>query len=123
MENQAPKKTLAIIGMVLGIVTFVFCWIPGVTYVAIATGIAGIILSVLGQKKFKAVGQKNAMATVGLILSIIGLVFAVVMTIIYCACTAALTSAASDGSLSSALEDAANGYVEDFANELSSALS
>ena len=115
------KKTLAIVGLILGIVTIVGCWFPVVCYITIATGIAGIIVSAMGKKALAANGEKTALSVVGLILSIVGLVCAVIMSIVYIctACAAAaLTQAASDGSLESAL----NGLSDELGSELGDAL-
>ena len=123
MEN---KKTFAIIGMVLGIVTIIACWIPYASFFAIATGIAGIILSVIGKKQLQASGEKAAMAPVGLVLSIVGLVFGIIMSIVYCSCicaAAALSEAAENGSLDSALSALGEDLGSDVVGELTSALS
>lgn len=118
MQNA---KTFAIVGLVLGIVTLVASWFWIGCFIAIATGIVGIIFSAKGKKGLQANGEKSALAVVGLILSIVGLVCGVIMSIVY-ACTAcaaaALSQAAADGSLESAL----NGLGDDFASELGDAL-
>ena len=118
MQNA---KTLAIVGLILGIVTMIACWIWIGCFIAIVTGIVGIILSAKAKKGLQANGEKAALATVGLILSIVGLVCGVIMSIVY-ACTAcaaaALTEAAENGSLESAL----NGLSDELGSELGDAL-
>lgn len=118
MQNT---KTLAIVGLILGIVTIVASWFWIGCFIAIVTGIVGIILNAKAKKGLQANGEKTAMAVVGLILSIVGLVCGVIMSIVY-ACTAcaaaALTQAASDGTLESAL----NGLSDELGSELGDAL-
>ena len=120
------KKTLATIGFVLGIVTIIACWIPYASFAAIATGIAGIILCAIGKKGLAAAGEKAALPTIGLVLSIVGLVFGVIMSIVYCSCicaAAALNQAAENGSLSSLLDEYGSDVANDIASGLESALS
>ena len=69
MENK-QSNSLAIVGLVLGIISIVFPWIPYLTYVALPAGIVGIVLSAKGRK----IGNGKGMATAGLVLSIIGVV-------------------------------------------------
>ena len=66
-----------IAGLVLGIVSVSFFWVP-LIFIA---GIIGIIFSVSGRKKALAENKSAAMGTAGLVLSIIGLVFGVIGTI------------------------------------------
>jgi hypothetical protein len=62
-----PGGGMAIAGLVLGIVSIVFCWIP---FVNIGVSVTGIILSILGQRSV----SRRTLAIVGLVLSILGLV-------------------------------------------------
>lgn len=93
MEQQG-KKGLAIAGLVFGIVSLCAAWFGYGAIAGIITGIVGIVLSVLAKKSYTAIGQKNGMATAGLILSIIGLVLSVIMFIACVICVAAGTAAA-----------------------------
>lgn len=123
MEN---RKTLAIVGLVLGIISIIACWIPYASFCAIVTGIVGIILSAKGKKALQAANEKAAMATVGLVLSIVGLVAGIIMSIVY-ACTmcaaAAISQAAADGTLDSAFSAFGEELGSDVVNEITSALS
>ena len=65
MENK-QSNSLAIVGLVLGIISIVFPWIPYLGYVALPAGIVGIVLSAKGRK----IGTGKGMATAGLVLSI-----------------------------------------------------
>jgi hypothetical protein len=79
--------------MVLGIVGLaLFClW-----YLAIPCAIVGLILSILGKKKSKAVNAPTGMATAGIILSIIALALDVVFAIIAIIALTAVSKMAND---------------------------
>lgn len=91
MENK-QSNTLAVVGLILGIVSIVFPWIPYIGFLALPAGIVGIILSAKGRK----VPTGKGMATAGLVLSIIGVVLSgIVVLCAICAigtvgCAAAL---------------------------------
>ena len=76
-ENNAPK-VLAILSMVFGILGFIGCcpytWIINVLF-----DIAAIVLAAIYKKK----GGKNAMATVGMVLAIVGLALIALAVIAY----------------------------------------
>ena len=97
MQNDG--KGLSIAGLVLGIVATVFAWwglYLGIF--ALACGIVGIILAVMGKKKAVAAGAPTGIGTAGLVLSIIGTCLAgigfVACTLCVTAGTAALSSLA-----------------------------
>ncbi len=69
MAPQGQGGGLAIAGLVLGIVSLVLFW---TLYIGIPAAIVGIVLSVLGRRS----PQRRTMATVGLVLSILAIVFA-----------------------------------------------
>jgi len=81
---------MAVAGLVLGIVSAVFAWVPGVNFVAWVAGIVGIILSVKARK-----ASPSGMATAGLVLSIIGTALGIVGLI--CAIAAICVGAAALG--------------------------
>ncbi len=85
------KKGLAIAAMVLGIVSCVLAWFYGINAIALVTGIVGLILAILAMKSYKDLGQKNGIATAGLVLSIIGTVLAAIG---FFACTVCVCCAA-----------------------------
>ena len=93
---------MPVAGLVLGIVSSVGAWIPGVNFVAWIAGIVGIILSVKGKKQLEAAGQPTGIATAGLILSIVGTALAVI-GLICTICVLAGASAIGAGALNETL--------------------
>jgi hypothetical protein len=67
--NQS--KGLSVASLVLGIISLVTSFFGG----GLVVGIVGIILAVVAKKK----GQTGAMATVGLVLSIVGIVISILV--------------------------------------------
>ena len=103
MEQQG-KKGLAIASLVLGIVACVISWwglVLGI--IGIICAVIGLILAINAQKSYKALGQKNGIATAGLILSIIG---TIVCGIVLAAGTAAANELANDPELMNQLSSA-----------------
>lgn len=71
--QEQPNTTLAIVGLVLGIISLVSsCCGSGLLF-----GVGGLICSIMANKQ-----MKTGMGTGGLICSIIGLVISVIVTII-----------------------------------------
>jgi len=73
-----PKQTLSIIGFVLGLVSVVFGW---VALIGVGAGIAGLIVSRKAKKDEP--GAPSWMHTVGLIASIVGIVFGVISFLVF----------------------------------------
>lgn len=76
----APVKAsrgFAISSLILGINTVEFCFIIWVNLFSIITGLAGIILSILGLTRKN--GKLKGLAVIGLILSVFGLLVASLM--------------------------------------------
>lgn len=92
VAQAQPAKPLAIVGMVCGIVSLVFCWFGTGAIAGLLAGIAGIICSVLAKKK----GNESGMVKAGLIMGIIGTVLS---GIFFIACTACVACAAAEGAL------------------------
>ncbi len=69
---------IAVAGLVLGIVSIVFFWIP---VFDVLLSIVGLVLSLLGRRSL----SRRGMALAGLICSIIGLVLALIITIAFIA--------------------------------------
>ena len=105
------QKTLGIVSIVLGACAIVFAWFTWINIAALIAAIVGIVLAVMSKKGFATVGEQSSIPTAGLVLSIIGLVFAIIgfFTCTVCVCIA-----------SHAIEKAAND--PNFASELSSAI-
>lgn len=94
MENKSNSNGMAIAAMVCGIASLVLCWL---SFVGLATGIVGLVLSVMARKK---VAGSNGMVTAGLVCSIIGIVLGGIWTT--CAmCTYCAAKKVVDAGLSS----------------------
>lgn len=73
--EPAPAKRpngIAVAGLIMGILTVVLCWLPGIPFL---TGLLGTIFSIAGIAKKNAYFKGAAVA--GLILSIIGVILSV----------------------------------------------
>lgn len=104
-------KGQSIAGLILGILGIVFAFGPisaWLCVIALPVAIVGLVLSVVGGKKLKANGQPKGIATAGLVIGIIAVVFAAIsfFTCGLCViCVATAEDAAKD-----ALNDLANMY-------------
>lgn len=102
MEQQG-KKGFAITSLVLGIVSIILAWFYGINILGIVTGAAGLVFAILAGKSYKAIGQKNGIATAGLVLSIIGLALSIIgffaCTVCVCCTAQAINDAAASGDL------------------------
>ena len=79
-----PGKSQATAGLVLGIVSIIFCWLGIVSWVvgsviALVLGIIGAVMSVKAKKLMPP--TQSGMATAGLVCSIIGIVLAAIFTV------------------------------------------
>lgn len=69
-------KGQVIAGFVLGIIGIVLGFLSGVfSILGLPVSIIGLVLSVSGGKKMKAAGEPSGLATAGLVLGIIAVVF------------------------------------------------
>ena len=68
-------KGKAIAGLVLSIVAVVIGWWGILAFVGLPMAIVGLVLSVSGGKQLKAAGQPSGIATAGLVVGIIAVVF------------------------------------------------
>jgi len=66
---------MGVASLVLGIISIVFCFIPGISVIGIVTGIIAIILGVMGGKDEAEKGKAKA----GLVMGIIGLSLSVII--------------------------------------------
>ncbi len=84
-------KGMSLGGLICGIVSLVFAWFFSWAgfgaVVGLIAGIVGVILSVMGGKKSKLAGEPSGLATAGLVVSIIGLVFSGIFFITCTICT------------------------------------
>ena len=107
MENQGGGKGQATAGLVLGIVGIVFAFLgTWFSVLSLPISIVGLILSIVGGKKLKAAGQPDGIATAGLVLGIIAVVFSAIMFFTCGLCT--ICEAASAGAVNIAAKDAAD---------------
>ena len=86
-QGTNPGKTFGITGLILGIVGF---------FVAFIAPIAGLVFSIIGRNRSKRAGQKNGVATAGIIVSIIALIANIIVVIALISIGAALGGAAID---------------------------
>lgn len=71
-------KGMSVAGLVLtiiGVVFGVFGWVAICAILGLPIALVGLILSCVGGKKLKEAGQPSGIATAGLVLGIIGVVF------------------------------------------------
>ena len=73
---------MAIGALVLGILSLVVMWIPGVGLLAIPMSIAAVALGVVSRKQLAAMGQPTGMATAGFVLGLISLILSVIFTLV-----------------------------------------
>ena len=81
-DASVPGKALGIVGMILGIISVLFCWWPLYFWLGYVFGLPAIILSCVAKGKAKSVGRKNGMATAGFVCSLIALIVATVYVMI-----------------------------------------
>ena len=74
-----PGAGQAVTSLVLGIISIVFTFIPCFGFVAIVTGIIGLVMGILGRKS----ATRHGMAVTGIVLSAISLGLAVLFTALY----------------------------------------
>ena len=79
---QAPQKPMngvGLAGMIVGILSYIFCWVPVLDFIL---GLVGVILSGVGMSR-KANYRLNGFAVAGLVLSIIGLFIGLIYMIVF----------------------------------------
>lgn len=80
-EEKGPWKVFAKLGNTFGILTFIFGFIPILNYISMALSQFGIVFSALGKKSVNYRAKANS----GLIFSILGLVFSIIVYAIFVA--------------------------------------
>ena len=102
-------KGLAVAGLVLSIVGLVLGFFAGwFSIIALPVSIVGLVLAVMGGKKLKAVGAPAGIATAGLVLGIIAVVFSAIFFFTCGICTICVAAELNK----------ANGDLSDFLNSL-----
>jgi ABC-type microcin C transport system permease subunit YejB len=87
---------MAVAGLILGILSLIGGSIPVANAFPMwLFGVLGIILSAIARTKAKKAGQPTGVATAGLVLSIIGTIFAFSLFLICVVCAGALAAAGS----------------------------
>jgi hypothetical protein len=88
------KQTYGVIALIAGIIGIVGSFIPGVSYIAWAGPVVGLIFAIIGKRQpDDGVPSTNGMLTAGLVLSIISLAWSV--SCLVCAiCGAAVCASA-----------------------------
>jgi hypothetical protein len=66
---------MGVAGLVLGIISVTFCWLPYVYSITLLLAIVGIALSAVGRRRSASESKPAGTATAGLVLNIIGLTF------------------------------------------------
>jgi len=70
---------MGVAALVLGIIGLLFSLFPGLFLVALPFAVLALVLGIVGRKSATTNGQPTGIATAGLVLGIIALVFAVIM--------------------------------------------
>ena len=74
--DRGPWKVFAKLGNILGVLSFIFSFIPILNYFSLMISEPAIIFSALGKKSIIHRGKANA----GLVFGILGLVFGIIMS-------------------------------------------
>ena len=91
-------KGLAVAGLVLSIVGLVLGFFGGwFSIIALPVSIVGLVLAVMGGKKLKAVGAPAGIATAGLVLGIIAVVFSAIFFFTCGICTLCVAAKINEG--------------------------
>lgn len=78
MEQEKKKNGLYVASLVLGITSLILAIFP---FVGFIIGIVALIISIVALRKINKNNEKNSMATVGFVLSIIGFIISAIITI------------------------------------------
>lgn len=76
---------MGVAALVLGIITILFAFIPGLNFISPFIGVLGITLGVLARNRLKKEGKPADIATGGMVTSIVGTIFGFIT---YMACAA-----------------------------------
>lgn len=76
-ELEHKKDSMVATALVLGILGIVFCWVP---FIGVIMCLIGLILGIISMAK---TDQHRGIATAGIITSAIGLVFGILVSIVY----------------------------------------
>ncbi len=79
-ENKNITDTNAIVGMILGILSVVLCWVP---VIGLVLGIIALILSIKGLKNSKIINKGKGFSIAGISCGSVGIVINVIYNIMY----------------------------------------
>lgn len=93
--SPAPRTSngLGVAALVLGIIALIFAFVPFANYVAIALALVGLILGVIG---LVSKGRSKGLPLSGTIISGIALILSIIMVVVYAAAFAAVSKAVED---------------------------
>lgn len=97
------NKVLGIVAIVLGAIAIFTFYVPFFNIVSLIAAIVGLVLAILSKKSFKETGTTSPIPTIGLVLSIVGLVLACIG---FFTCTVCTTCFASSPEGQKAISDA-----------------
>lgn len=89
-NTQPPGQGMAVASLVLGIVSIIFCWTSLFAVIFMVTAIVGVVLAISAKKKNAEMGMPPGLATGGLVLNIIALVFSAIGFLTCGVCTVCL---------------------------------
>lgn len=79
-ENENITDTNAIVGMILGILSVILCWVP---VIGLGLGIIALILSIKGLKNSKIINKGKGLSVTGISCGSVGIVVNIIYSIMY----------------------------------------
>ena len=79
-ENENITDTNAIVGMILGILSVILCWVP---VIGLVLGIIALILSIKGLKNSKIINKGKGLSVTGISCGSFGIVVNIIYSIMY----------------------------------------
>lgn len=79
-ENKNITDTNAIVGMILGILSVILCWVP---VIGLVLGIIALILSIKGLKNSKIINKGKGLSVTGISCGSVGIVVNIIYSIMY----------------------------------------
>ena len=85
MERQT--NTLSIVGMIIGILSLLFSFLPCVGMIGSLIGIAGIIVSIFGYRRAKEDGSPTLMGIIGIATSALAIIIGIFWGVLFAKAT------------------------------------
>ena len=79
-ENENITDTNAIVGMILGILSVILCWVP---VIGLVLGIIALILSIKGLKNSKIINKGKGLSVTGISCGSVGIGVNIIYSIMY----------------------------------------